>query len=102
PRTLTTGADGTARTTAPPSGTPTAVAASGTVPRLPVDAWASTSTPAQRIARPTLDRLAAAVEVPPATGRLRIDKSGDATAWVPITGARFEATPVDGGDPVEL
>jgi hypothetical protein len=101
-QTVTTGADGTATVAIPPSGRPTAVAATATVPRLPVDAWASTSTPAQRIARPTLDRLAATLEVPPATGRLRIDKSGDATAWVPVTGARFHATPVDGGDPVEL
>lgn len=98
----TTDADGQVRVVLPPSGSPTEVRAVATVPHLPLDAWASTTTPAQRIARPTLDRLEAAAEIAPATGRLRIDKAGDATAWVPITGARFEATPIDGGHPVEL
>lgn len=99
---LTTDAEGRATVAVPASGTATAVGATAVVPHLPLDAWASTTTPAQRIARPTLDRLEAAAEVPPATGRLRIDKTGDATAWVPITGARFEATPVGGGPPVDL
>ncbi|MFP5254633.1 MAG: collagen binding domain-containing protein [Acidimicrobiia bacterium] len=102
PRSLTTGADGAATTAVPPAGRTTTVGATATVPRLPLDAWAPTTTPAQRIARPSADRLEAAVDIPPATGRLRIDKSGDATAWVPITGARFTATPIEGGDPVEL
>lgn len=99
---LATGADGRIVWSIPPSGTPTAVDAVATAPRLPVEAWASTTTPAQRIGRPVLDRLAAAVEVPAATGRLRIDKTGDATAWVPITGARFEVTPGPGDPPATL
>lgn len=99
---LTTGPDGRASSSVRPSGSATPVRATAVVPHLPLDAWASTTTPAQRIARPTLDRLEATAEVPPATGRLRVDKTGDATAWVPVTGARFEAAPVGGGPPVEL
>ena len=102
PKDVATGPDGAFTLAAPPRGAPTSVQATAVVPRLPADAWASTTTPAQRVARPTLDQLAAAVEVPVATGRLRIDKTGDATAWVPVTGARFEVAPGGDGDPVEL
>lgn len=73
------------------------VQAAATVPRLPVDAWASTTTPAQRVARPSTDRLGASAPVPPASGQLVVQKTGDAAAWLPVTGARFRVEPATGG-----
>lgn len=99
---LTTDARGTATVVLGPSGAPTEVRAAAVVPHLPVDAWAPTATPAQRVARPTRDELTAVARVAPSTGRLRIDKAGDATAYVPVAGARFAVVMAGGGAPVEL
>lgn len=92
-----TAPDGTVTARVRGAAEPGVVQASATVPHLPVDAWASTTTPAQRVARPSLDRLGASAPVPPASGQLVVRKTGDAAAWLPVTGARFRVDPATGG-----
>ena len=75
-RTVTTGADGTARTFARPVRLPLTVRASALAPRLGLDAWAPTTRPAQRVARPSVaalrrQRLLAARHRPPPRPRFR-------------------------------
>lgn len=93
----TTGADGSVALTFRASGAPATVRAAATVPHLPVDAWAATTTRAQRVARPSVDQLTGSATVAPATGQLLVVKRGDATAWAPIAGARFRIEPAGGG-----
>lgn len=62
---LTTADDGTATVVVSPGEAALEVVATATVPHLPLDAWASTTTPAQRVARPTLDELRASLLVAP-------------------------------------
>jgi uncharacterized surface anchored protein len=95
-----TGADGTIAARVPPAAVPTTVAASATVPRLPVDAWASSTTPAQRVARPVRDRITASGTVAAASGQLVIVKHGDPIAWLSVEGARFRVEPPGGGAPL--
>ena len=68
------------------------------VPDLDLQAFAPTRARAQRVARAATLPLLAAVDrvgvVPP--GQLRIHKVG--VAGLPVTGARFEVRPVEGGD----
>ncbi len=64
----TTGPDGAVRLTTRTDGAPATVHATATVPHLPLDAWAPTTARAQRVARPSLDRLAASgTATPPAS-----------------------------------
>ena len=63
PRTVTTGADGTARTFARPVRLPLTVRASALAPRLGLDAWAPTTRPAQRVARPSVAALQASASL---------------------------------------
>ncbi|MFZ6004729.1 MAG: MSCRAMM family protein [Actinomycetota bacterium] len=93
----TTGADGSVALTFRASGAPATVRAAATVPHLPVDAWAPTTTRAQRVARPAVDQLTGSATVAPATGQLLVIKRGDATAWAPVAGARFRIEPPGGG-----
>jgi hypothetical protein len=67
--TVTTGADGTARTFARPVRLPLTVRASALAPRPGLDAWAPTTRPAQRVARPSVAALHASAsrEAPPST-----------------------------------
>ncbi len=97
--TLTTGIDGTASTALPPTAQRTTVHASAQAPHLPVDAWAPTTTRAQRVARPGLDELSASVTIDAGRGELVIEKRGDATAWLPVEGATFRIEPDAGGEP---
>lgn len=92
-----TAADGTVTTRVRGAAEAASVQAGATVPHLPLDAWASTTTPAQRVARPILDRLGASATLPPASGQLTIRKTGDAAPWLPVTGARFRVEPGTGG-----
>ena len=65
----TTEGDGTWRTTAHAGDLPLTLSATATVPRLTLDAWAPTTRPAQRVARPALDQLSgtATLAAPPPT-----------------------------------
>jgi hypothetical protein len=66
--------------------------AAATVPDLVLHAYASSSTPAQRVAMPATLAVAATTEftakVP--TGRVVVHKSGDASAYLDVAGAAFE------------
>lgn len=90
---VTTGADGTAVTTARAGGAPTVVQAAATVPHLPLDAWESSTRPAQRVALPTVDHPVVSAPVPVIMdvvhhGRLRVRKV-DAEAGTPVAGAEI-------------
>jgi hypothetical protein len=63
----TTGPDGSVRLTTRTDDAPAIVHAAATVPHLPLDAWSPTTARAQRVARPTVDRLDASGEVTPPT-----------------------------------
>lgn len=95
-----TGPDGTIAALARAGAVPTTVTASASVPHLPVDAWASSTTPAQRVARPTRDQLTASGTVAAAPGQLVIVKHGDPVAWRSVEGARFQVEPPAGGAPL--
>lgn len=98
--TATTGPDGTIVAQAHAAATPTTITTSADVPHLPVDAWASSTTPAQRVARPTRDHLTASGTVAAASGELAIVKHGDASAWLSVAGAQFRVESPAGETPL--
>ncbi len=98
--TLTTDAHGVAVVGFRAGAGDNAIDARATLPDLALAAYAPTRSPAQRVIRPrrveVRGRAAFAATPPP--GTVQIHKEGDAEAWVPVAGARFEvaATKADG------
>ncbi|MCG8371649.1 MAG: Ig-like domain-containing protein, partial [Proteobacteria bacterium] len=74
-------------------------------PDLRLDAFAPTARPAQRVARPAHRHLvsSATFDNTPPPGTLTLRKTGDATAYLPVEGARFEVLGPDAeGEPTVL
>ena len=73
------------------------IEAVATAPDLALTAYAPTRAPAQRVIRPGRVEVRARATfpaAPPPPGTVRVRKVGDAEAWVPLTGARFEVVAV--------
>ncbi|HEX8582115.1 MAG TPA: SpaA isopeptide-forming pilin-related protein, partial [Acidimicrobiales bacterium] len=92
-----TGADGTATFpfTAGPGGS--RFTAAGQAPDPVLHAYGSSSTPAQRVAVPGVVALRAEAGFSPPPSSVRVHKVGDAEAYLPVVGARFDVVPA-GGD----
>lgn len=71
----------------------------GAAPDLQLQAFAPSARRAQRVARPGRVPVSAGVRVKAETRRLAINKTGDAAAYLPLAGARFQVRPMDGGAP---
>lgn len=74
----------------------------GAAPALVPDAHRSSTATAQRVVRPSQVQLSAETSftsAPP--GRITVAKEGDATAYLPVAGARFEVQSADGADTAE-
>lgn len=76
---------------------------SGTVPDLQLQAYEPTLRRAQRVARPAVVQVQDSVGFTArARHSLTISKTGDAEAYLPVTGARFEVVAGDGSVAAEL
>ncbi|MDQ3574599.1 MAG: SpaA isopeptide-forming pilin-related protein, partial [Actinomycetota bacterium] len=73
---------------------------SGVVPDLQLQSFVPSTRRAQRVATPGRVPVSAGLAVETRTQRLSIHKTGDASAYLPVTGARFEVRPVGGDGPV--
>lgn len=72
---------------------------SGVVPDLALQAFAPSTRRAQRVARPGRVPVSAGASATAQSRRLSIRKTGDASAYLPLAGARFQVRPVgSGGD----
>jgi Prealbumin-like fold domain len=68
----------------------------GVAPDLRLQSFAPSARRAQRVARPAQVPVSAGASVEAQTRRLSIRKSGDASAYLPVAGARFQVRPVAG------
>jgi hypothetical protein len=74
---------------------------SGVAPDLQLQAFAPSARRAQRVARPARIPVSASTRVKAETRRLAIRKTGDATAYLPLSGARFHVRSLTGGPAAE-
>jgi len=72
---------------------------SGLAPDLQLQAFAPSTRRAQRVIRPGRLPLSAGARVKAETRKLAVRKTGDATAYLPLAGARFEVRPETAGPP---
>lgn len=80
-------------------------AATASAPDPVLHAYTSSTAPAQRVAVPAVVQLTATARFAPTPSTITVHKTGDATAYLPLTGARFEVRPAGadghhGGEPV--
>jgi hypothetical protein len=71
----------------------------GVVPDLQLQAFAPSAKRAQRVARPGRVPVSAGARVKAEIRRLKIRKTGDAAAYLPLAGARFQVRPMNGSAP---
>jgi Prealbumin-like fold domain len=74
--------------------------ATGIAPDPTLHAYASSSTPAQRVATPHVVTLEASAGFAPPPSTITVHKTGDADAYLPVGGARFEVRAAGVAEPV--